>query len=77
MNEEYSEDIKQLVIARLDVMSSKYGFAIGGGMFSKAELIEHVRAGDEIGKTMVRIHLEYIRALVDGSLLKELTALPE
>jgi hypothetical protein len=72
------EDIKELVIARLDNFPSGKRVSIGSkGEFSKDDLIEHVKEGDDIGKTMVAIEYEYIEALKNGTLLREMATLPE
>ncbi len=64
-----SEDIKELVIARLDVMPSNKKISIGSfGEFSKDELIFHVKKEDEIGRKMVEVELEFLRAIKDGLL---------
>ena len=36
------------------------------GDFKKAELIDHVKKGDEVGKKMIEIELEFLRALKEG-----------
>ncbi len=71
--EKISEDIKELVIARLEVTSSEKSFSIGGGeSLTRDELIQHVRAGDEIGQKAVEIELAFLRALKDGTLLEQI-----
>ena len=45
------EEIKELVIERLDVLPSDKKLSIGSGKeFTKEELIESVKRGDKIGK---------------------------
>jgi hypothetical protein len=62
-----SEDIKELVIFRLEALSSNKKVSIGShGEFSKEELIEHVKKGDEIGRKIADIEMEFIRALKGG-----------
>ena len=62
-----SEDIKELVIFRLEAFPSNRKVSIGSyGEFTKEELIEHVRKGDEIGKKVADIEMEFIRALKEG-----------
>lgn len=65
-----SEEIKELVIARLRTLSSNMKISIGSdGEFSTEELINRVQEDDEIGKKMVEIQLQYIRSLKEGALL--------
>lgn len=67
------EDLKDLVIARLDVLSPHKRIHIGSlGDFTKDELIERVKMGDEIGQQIAKIELAFLRALKDGTLLQEL-----
>lgn len=68
--EKTPEDVKELVIARLDVLPEGNKISIGGeGEFTKANLIEHVTQDDEIGKTVVSAELTFLKALKEGSLL--------
>ena len=62
-----SEEIKELVIFRLESLSPNKKVSIGShGEFSREELIEHVKKGDEIGKKIVDIEMEFLRALKEG-----------
>lgn len=64
-----TEEIKQLVIARLDVLPADKKMSVGSaGEFTKSQLIEHVKKGDEIGKKMIEIELEFVRAMKVGLL---------
>lgn len=61
------EEIRKLVIARLKVISSDTVKCVGSqGSFSRDELIERVRKGDEIGQTIERVEMEWLRALKGG-----------
>jgi len=72
------ESVKQLVIVRLAAMPSGYRISIGSqGSFTKDELIEHVKEGDEVGNTIVKVNLEFLRSLMNGKLLNELVSVPE
>lgn len=74
-----SDDIKELVITRLDILSNDKKISIGSSSesFSKNELIEHVRLDDEIGRKVVDLELTYLRALKDGKLLDEILRVSE
>lgn len=66
------EEIRKLVLARLQILSSDTVKCVGNeGSFNRDELIEHVKLGDKIGKTIEQIEMEWLRALKDG-LIKEL-----
>lgn len=61
------EEIKELVITRLEVLPLNKKISIGSsGEFNREELIDHVKRGDEIGKKMVEIELSFLRALKEG-----------
>ncbi|MDE1825403.1 MAG: hypothetical protein KGH61_03445 [Candidatus Micrarchaeota archaeon] len=64
-----SEDLKELVIARLSVMPPNRKIAIGGyGEFTKEELIHEVNNDTEIGKKIVEIEISFIRAVAQGKI---------
>lgn len=61
------DDIRELVILRLETMPENFKVSIGGsGDFDKHQLIESVRKGDEIGKKIIKIQLAYLRSLKKG-----------
>lgn len=67
------EDLKALIIERLDVLPSDKKISIGSiGEFTKSELIERVKKEDEVGQKVVELELAFLRALKDGTLLKEI-----
>lgn len=74
---EISEEIKKLVIARIDArMPVNLKMSIGAsGSLSKEEMIEHVRKGDEEGVQIVNMHLNFIKAVTNGDLIKEINSL--
>ena len=62
-----SEDIKELVIARLDTLPSNKKISIGNyGEFTKEEIIQHVKKGDSVGNKMIEIEMEFLRAMKEG-----------
>ena len=62
-----SEAIKELVIARLDTLPSDQKISIGNsGEFTKEEIIQHVKKEDNIGKKMIEIEMEFLRAIKEG-----------
>ncbi len=71
--EDKSEDIKELVIARLGIMPSNYQLSIGNkGTFTKNQLIDHVNQEDEIGKQIVKMQINFINALTSGKFMETL-----
>ena len=69
-----NEEIKKLVIAKIDArMPSNIKISIGGGgSMLKQEMIEHVKKGDEQGKQIIQMHMNFIKAVTSGELIKEL-----
>ena len=63
------EDIKELVTARLNVLSRDTRISIGSeGSFNRRELIEHVEQGDEIGKKIIEVNMKFLQSLKKGEL---------
>lgn len=61
-----SEEIKKLVIARIQTMPSTMKLSIGGsGSFSRDDLIAHVEKNDEVGKKIIEMHLNYLRTVAN------------
>lgn len=61
------EEIKKLVIVRLETMPSNIKISIGSeGSLSKKDLINHVKMGDELGKNIINLQLQYLRAMKSG-----------
>ena len=61
---EQQKEIKEIVIARLEAMSSNKRISIGSfGEFTKEELIKRVKENDPIGKKIIEIELEFLRAI--------------
>lgn len=63
-SEEISQEVIDLVIARLDTIPSNVSLSIGGeGSFDVRQLIERVKLHDEIGRKIIEMQLSYIRSL--------------
>lgn len=59
-----SDDIKELVIARLEVLPEDTGISVGSaGEFTRDELIQRVKQGDEIGQKIIEVQLNYLQSL--------------
>lgn len=57
------EEIREMVIARLETTPSKRKIIIGGaGAFTKRELIEKIKQHDPIGQKIIKVHLNYLRS---------------
>lgn len=61
------EEIRKLVLARLSTTSPDTIKSIGNeGVFTRDDLIEHVKSGDKIGKTIEEVEMAWLRALKTG-----------
>ena len=61
-----NEDIINLVVARLSTMPPTVKLSIGNeGTFTKEQLIKHVTDCDEIGRLIIDMHLNYLRAITN------------
>jgi len=67
---DFEEKWKQLVIERINAgMSSNLKLSIGmGESLNKEGVLEHVRKGDEIGRQIVDMHRNFMRAQASGQL---------
>ncbi len=57
------------MIFRLETLPSNRKISIGShGKFTKDELIYHVKKEDTIGKKIVEVELEFLRAIKEGKM---------
>lgn len=72
MRKDNHDEIKELVIARLRTLPDSKGISIGSfGEFTKEQLIERVRSGDEVGEKIIQVEMNFLRALKDGILYEK------
>ena len=63
------KDFQELVLARLQTLPNNASISIGSsGELTKAELLEHVEAGDAIGRQIIEVDMEFLQALKEGML---------
>ena len=58
-----NEEIKKLVLLRLETMPANLKVSLGSREFSRDELIEEVKKETELGKIIMKMQLEYLRAM--------------
>jgi hypothetical protein len=65
----------RLVLARLDVSSPAVYFSSGadGKSYSRAEMMTHVKACDEVGVDFIKMDMAFLQALISGELMKAIT----
>ncbi|MEK6927976.1 MAG: hypothetical protein AABX11_06095 [Nanoarchaeota archaeon] len=63
-----NEKIKALVLARIDAQApSSLRLFIGSSKgMNKEEIMMHVRNGDEIGKQVIKMHMNFMKAVMKG-----------
>lgn len=70
-----SEDMKELVITRIEAIPSDLRLSIGGGeSITKEQMIEHVKKEDKIGRHIVMMHISFIKAVARGEVSNALAS---
>jgi hypothetical protein len=74
MEQNISNKERELIIARLEVLSPELHFSSGHEMksYSRNEIIEQIKLGNEVGDEFVKTELNFLRALKDGTLMGSL-----
>ena len=73
MNEKISEELKKIVLWRLETIPTNYKLSVGNkGSFTKDELKQHVEKGDEVGVMFANMQLKFMKALASGEFSKAL-----
>ena len=73
---EISQELKDLVLVRLQIAASDRLVSFGGGeSYTSAQLIEHVEKEDDVGRRIVNLERAYLNALKSGEFNDALTAL--
>ncbi len=74
-NKEINEELKEVVIMRIEAIPSNLRLSIGSEeSLNKEQMIEHVRKGDETGKQIINSHLSFMKAIARGELTKALAS---
>ena len=71
--EKIDNDVKKLVLWRIDTSPSNFKLSIGSkGTFNKEELKEHVEKEDDIGQAVIKMQMQFIKDLSSGKISKAL-----
>lgn len=74
-NKSISENVKELVITRIEAAPPHLKLSIGSsGRLTKEDMIEHVKKGDEIGKKIVNSHISFLKAISSGEFVKTISS---
>lgn len=71
-DEGIQEDIRELVLARVMAASDDLRIAIGAIEYTKKEMIENIKEGNEIGREIMKIQMEYLRDMAKGAIYQSL-----
>jgi len=63
-----SEELKKIVLERLKSMPESLSVSIGNAEYTTDELVGHVEDGDEVGKQIMEIQLQYLQDLGSGKI---------
>jgi len=73
MSEKISEELKKIVLWKLDTVPPNFKLSVGNkGSFTKEELKQHIEKGDEIGVLFANMQLNFMKALASGEFSKTL-----
>lgn len=66
---QYSEEVKELVLARLETLPPGAVVSIGSGQeLTKEELIKSVKEGSDVGQKIIEIEMSFLQSLKEGVL---------
>ena len=69
---QYDDNVKDLVVARLETLPSGVVISIGSGKeLTKNEAIQSVKEGNETGQKIMEIEMSFLQGLKDGILYDE------
>lgn len=73
---EISKEMKELVVARIEALApSNLRFFIGDSKgMTKEEMISHIESSDEIGKSIVKSHMSFLKAVASGKFMKAINS---
>lgn len=63
-----SEELRKIVLERLKSMPESLSVSIGNSEYTTDELVEHVEDGDDVGKQIMEIQLQYLQDLGSGKI---------
>ncbi len=67
MTEKISEELKKIVLWKLEAIPPNFKLSVGTkGTYTKEELKQHVEKGDDIGVMFAKMQLNFMKALASG-----------
>ncbi len=65
------EEVRKLTIERLKASSGDLRVSVGAEDYTKAELLESVERGDEVGREVMDAQIEYLRDMAEGKIYQD------
>ncbi len=62
------EDLKKIVLERVNVMPDTLRIAVGSEELTKEDVARHVQDEDEVGKQVMEMEWEFLRDLASGAI---------
>lgn len=67
IDKETFDEMKKLVLARMRAASDELIINLGSNEYTKEQILESVEKGDELGKQIIEIQMEYLRDMARGN----------
>lgn len=71
IDKELFEEMKKLVLARMKASTDELIINLGSNEYSKEQLLESVERGDDLGKQIIEIQMDYIRDMANGAFYEQ------
>jgi hypothetical protein len=74
--EKINQNMKEVVIMRIETMPSNLKLSIGNSQsLTKEEMIKHVQDEDSTGRQIINSHLSFMKAIARGDFTKAMTSI--
>jgi hypothetical protein len=75
-NKEINQEIKEVVIMRIESMPSNLKLSIGNNQsLTKEDMIKHVMEEDDTGRQIINSHISFMKAIARGDFTKAITSI--
>jgi len=68
---ELVESLKLLAMERVKTIPDDTELSVGAGVYSKDQLLTHIRKGDGIGNQIIEVQLRFLRDMASGAIFKD------
>jgi len=66
-----ADEIRKLVLARMQATPKNLKISIGSSEYTTEELIQSVKRGDEIGQQVIDMQMEFLREMAQGKIYSD------